>query len=140
MRQHYKFKPARYFQRRTLDVFRKYSWPGNVRELISVIENHMIQANEPAITPENLSLKLYQGGSAIGIGGLLLQDFEAKQGFDKQAFILEAIESVGGSKAEAARRLGVTPQHLQYILGDSKSAKLKSQKPTEMEGSGKSRL
>ena len=61
--------------------------------------------------------------SAVGSGGLLLEDFEAKQGFDKQAFILEAIESVGGSKAEAARRLGITPQHLQYILGESKSAK-----------------
>lgn len=131
--QHYKFKPARYFQRRTLDVFRKYSWPGNVRELISVIENHMIQANEPAIAPEHLSLKLYQGGGAIGVGGLLLQDFEEKQGIDKQEFILEAIESVGGSKAEAARRLGVTPQHLQYILGESKSAKLKSLKSTDLE-------
>ncbi len=122
--QHYKFKPARYFQRRTLDVFRKYSWPGNVRELISVIENHMIQATEPEITPEQLSLKLYQGASG-GAAGLLLEDFEAKQGFDKQTFIFEAIEAVGGSKAEAARRLGVTPQHLQYILGESKSSKQK---------------
>ena len=57
--QHYKFKPTRYFQRRKLDIFRKYSWPswpGNVRELISVIENHMIQASEPAIAPEHLNL------------------------------------------------------------------------------------
>ncbi len=130
--QHYKFKPARYFQRRTLDVFRKYLWPGNVRELISVIESHMIQAIEPAITPEKLNLKLYQGAESGGGAGLLLENFEAKQGFDKQTFILGAIESVGGSKAEAARRLGVTPQHLQYILGESKSAKIKKLKPEDV--------
>lgn len=39
--QHYKFKPARHFRRRTLDVFRKYSSPGRVRELINVIGKHM---------------------------------------------------------------------------------------------------
>lgn len=128
----YKIKPARYFQRRTIDVLRKYSWPGNVRELINVIEKHMIEVTEPAIAPEHLSLKLYQGSAAIGVGGLLLEDFEAKQGVDKQTFILEAIEAVGGSKAEAARRLGVTPQHLQYILGESKSAKSKKLKPEEV--------
>ena len=48
---------------------------------------------------------------------------------DKQAFILETIEAAGGSKAEAARRLGVTPQNLQYLLGESKSAKSKKLKP-----------
>ena len=93
----------------------------------------MIEVTEPAITPEHLSLKLYEGVGAIGVGGLLLEDFEAKQGFAKQSFVLEAIESVGGSKAEAARRLGVTPQHLQYILAESKSAKTKKLKTEEMD-------
>ena len=132
--QHYKFKPARYFQRRTLDVFRKYSWPGNVRELINVIEKHMIQATEPAINPEHLDLGLYRGPITMGFGGLNLESFEMKQGQDKQSFVLEAIEAAGGSKAEAARRLGVTPQHLQYILGESKSAKSKTiAKPLPLE-------
>ena len=66
--QHYKFKPARYFQRRTLDVFRKYSWPGNVRELMSVIENHMIQANELVIVPEHLSLMTCCNNSNVDVG------------------------------------------------------------------------
>ncbi len=129
---YYKFRPARYFQRRTLDVFRKYSWPGNVRELINVIEKHMIQANEPAIAPEHLNLGLYQGVAAMGAGGLNLEGFELKQGQDKQSFVLESIEAAGGSRTEAARRLGVTPQHLQYILGESKSAKTKKQKTEDM--------
>tara|TARA_B110001454_G_scaffold183141_1_gene178081 strand:+ start:12774 stop:13232 length:459 start_codon:yes stop_codon:yes gene_type:complete len=44
------------------------------------------------------------------LGGLNPEGFELKQGQDKQSFVLEAIEAAGGSKAEAARRLGVTPQ------------------------------
>ena len=60
-----------------------------------------------------------------------LRTSNPNKGLDKQTFVLESIESVGGSKAEAARRLGVTPQHLQYILGDSKSAKTKKLKSEE---------
>ncbi len=124
----YKFKPARYFQRRTLEVFKQYSWPGNIRELMGVIERHMVESEEAAITPEKLDLKLYKGKTSAMLGNLSLETFENRQGAEKQTFILDTIEAAGGSKAEAARRLGVSPQHLQYMLGDSKSAKTKASK------------
>ena len=44
----------------------------------------------------------------LSIGGLLLQDFEEKQGIDKQAFNFQVIQSAGGSEAEASRRLAET--------------------------------
>lgn len=121
----YKFKPARYFQRRTLEVLRRYAWPGNVRELMNEVEKHMVAADGPAINPESLDLRLYRGVAASAAGTATLEAFELQQGVDKQTFILETIETAGGSKAEAARRLGITPQNLQYLLGESKSAKTK---------------
>ena len=36
---------------------------------------------------------------------------------------METIEAAG-SKVEAARRLGVSPTHLQYLLNQSKAAKI----------------
>jgi hypothetical protein len=70
-----------------------------------------------------LDLKLYQSG--IGLTGTVaLAQFEREQGKVKLQFILDTIEGVG-SKAEAARRLGVSPTHLQYLLGQSKAAKAK---------------
>lgn len=114
-----------YFHRRTLAILKKYSWPGNVRELVNVVEKQIIQlnANEHTIFPEHLDLKLYQSG--IGLTGTVaLAQFEREQGKMKLQFILDTIEGVG-SKAEAARRLGVSPTHLQYLLGQSKAAKAK---------------
>jgi DNA-binding NtrC family response regulator len=113
----------RYFERRTLAVLKKYSWPGNVRELRNVVEKHMVQSDGPAIRPEDLSLKLYQAVAGIS-EAVTLSAFEDRQDIEKQNFILEVIEAAG-SKAEAARRLGITPNHLQYLLGQSKSAKTK---------------
>jgi DNA-binding NtrC family response regulator len=113
----------RYFQRRTLDILKKYSWPGNVRELMNVVEKHMIQADGPAIRPEDLSVNLYQSMQEIS-GTITLSVFEDQQSIERQNFILQTIEATG-SKAEAARRLGVSPAHLQYLLGQSKAAKTK---------------
>lgn len=115
----------RYFQRRTLDVLKKYPWPGNVRELRNIVEKHISLADGPAIRPEDLSVKLYKSVSEIS-AALTLANFEDRQNIDKQNFIQQTIEAAG-SKAEASRRLGVSPAHLQYLLSESKSAKAKRQ-------------
>jgi DNA-binding NtrC family response regulator len=113
----------RHFQRRTLEVLKRYPWPGNVRELGNVIENLMSLAEGPAIRPEDLGVNLYQA-IAGSLNDRTLSAFEERQSIDKQAFIAKTIEAAG-SKAEASRRLGVSPAHLQYLLSDSKSAKAK---------------
>jgi DNA-binding NtrC family response regulator len=114
-----------YFQKQTLKILKRYPWPGNVRELENVVEKHIIAATGPAIYPEQLDLKLFQQTTA-GLGSITLEDYERHQGADKLQFILDTIEAAG-SKAEGARRLGVSPAHLQYLLGQSKAAKIKDQ-------------
>jgi len=121
-----------YFQKQTLKVLNKYPWPGNIRELAGVVEKHIIQADESAIYPEDLDLKLYQSASGL-MAALTLEEFEKQQGALKIQFILDVIEGAG-SKAEGARRLGVTPAHLQYLLGQSKAAKEKERDKHQVKG------
>lgn len=118
-----KYGFVRHFQHRTLDILKKYSWPGNVRELSSVIEKHLIECKGTVVTPEDLDLKLYEA-EIVQSGKVTLSDFEECQNRSKLEFLHKTIDQVG-SKAEAARRLGVTPTHLQYLLNQSKAAKNK---------------
>jgi len=108
-----------------MKILKRYSWPGNVRQLASVVEKHIVQATGRAIYPEDLDLKLYQPSASLP-GGLTLEEFESEQSATKLRFILDTIEAAG-SKAEAARRLGISPAHLQYMLGQSKAARTKTQ-------------
>lgn len=111
----------KYFQRRTLEILRKYSWPGNVRELDNIVEKHLVQC-ECVVAPEDIDLSLYKD-LEVSLSHTKLSEFEAIQQIQKIEFIQKTIQQVG-SKAEAARRLGVKASHLQYIVSESKAAKL----------------
>jgi two-component system, NtrC family, response regulator AtoC len=110
------------FQRQTLKILKRYPWPGNVRELSSVVQRHMIEASGPLITPSDLDLKLYQ--SIAGHSHVTLEEFDNQQSAEKLRFLEDVVEAAG-SKAEAARRLGISAAHLQYLVGPSKAAKQK---------------
>lgn len=112
---------SKYFQRRTLEILRKYPWPGNVRELGSVVEKHLVQC-EGVVRPEDMDLNLHQPLNMVPTESKL-NEFEDLQNQAKIEFIQKTIALVGGSKAEAARRLGIKATHLQYILNESKAAK-----------------
>jgi DNA-binding NtrC family response regulator len=113
-----------FFQRRTLDILKRYSWPGNVRELANVVERHLIMCGKEDVRPEDLDLKLYD--SKLPPGSPTLMDLERKQMEEKINLVTETILRVG-SKAEAARRLGITAPNLQYILNQSKAARATSE-------------
>jgi DNA-binding NtrC family response regulator len=112
------------FQRRTLDILKRYQWPGNVRELSNMVERQLILAGANDVRPEDLDLKLYQTNSAES-HAVKLTEFDGQQLEAKISYIHSVIESAG-SKAEAARRLGVTAPHLQYLLSGSKAARSKA--------------
>lgn len=109
-----KNKTNKYFQRRTLDVLKRYSWPGNVRELQGVVERQLVICEGQAVTPDDLDLKLYQADSRTRLG-LTYAQFKASLEKEEKEF-LQAVIAASGSKAEAARRLEVKPTHLQYLL------------------------
>lgn len=120
-----KYDFVKHFQHRTLEILKRYSWPGNIRELSSVVEKHLIECKDIVVKPEDLDLKLYEAEN-IQAGNITLSNFEESQNRSKLEFIYKTIEQTG-SKAEAARRLGVKPTHLQYLLNESKAAKTKKE-------------
>ncbi len=108
-----KYETNKYFQRRTLEILRKYAWPGNVRELDNIVEKHLVQSDD-VVSPDDIDLSLYNGGAVIP-SETKLNQFEDLQHKAKIEFIQKTIQQVG-TKAEAARRLGIKPSLLHYIL------------------------
>ena len=105
----------KFFQRRTLEVLKRYSWPGNVRELETTVEKHLVVSNENMIRPDDLDLKLYEATPAVS-RGLTLEQFRSVRQQEELNFVKTAIEDSGGNKAEAARRLAISANHLQHLL------------------------
>lgn len=114
----------KHFQFRALEVLKKYSWPGNIRELSGVVEKHLIESDGPVVRPDDLDLKFYEKSDLKSSTQLTLAEFDTRNDKAKISLILQTIESAG-SKVEAARRLGIKPTHLQYLLNESKAAKKK---------------
>lgn len=105
----------------TLKVFQKYEWPGNVRELQHAIEHAMniLPENEVKITPEYLPQHI-------------LTDKKKKEVSEKQHVktsslrstvhemereeICNVLKDTKGNVSEAARRLQMSRQNLQYWI------------------------
>ena len=88
----------------------QYAWPGNVRELANAIERAVVMGSGDRILPEDLPEAIVEeAGSAGGEGVTPLHDALREA---KKRIILDAIQSAGGNQTEAARLLGVHPNHL----------------------------
>ncbi|HDZ24613.1 MAG TPA: sigma-54-dependent Fis family transcriptional regulator [Desulfobacteraceae bacterium] len=94
-----------------------YDWPGNVRELMNAVERMVVLARgdyvgEPDLPPIILE---QAEGPASGQG---TKDLPADLPLEEveKASILKTLESAGGNKSEAARRLGITRRTLHKKL------------------------
>lgn len=104
---------SRSFHRGCLEVFNRYPWKGNIRELRSCVESHLLSCESPVIRTEHLEDKFTREQSSAIIR--TLEDMDARLDTEKKNFVLEAVNS-SSSKADASRRLGITPTQLQYFL------------------------
>jgi two-component system response regulator HydG len=97
-----------------MDRLLRYDWPGNVRELMNAIERGVVLARSEYVDEEQLPLILETEGRGMSPkenapGDLSLDEVE-------KTTILNTLESVGGNKSEAARRLGITRKTLHAKL------------------------
>ncbi len=93
---------------------RRHHWPGNVRELENVIQRALILAGEGRIRPEHL---LIEGDPPETAAPLLEDDLRRRE-----AERIRAALAAGGTRAEAARRLGISPRTLRYKLARLREA------------------
>nr|WP_245575761.1 sigma 54-interacting transcriptional regulator [Alicyclobacillus contaminans] len=109
-----------------IEVLKEYHWPGNVRELENIIGQAMIRMgyHETRLEAHHLPLLPIGGGSAesavtpavASIQGTLDQMLARWE----RELIERVIDEVGGNKAAAARRLGISIRTLYYKLQRNK--------------------
>jgi len=84
-----------------------YSWPGNVRELENTLAVASTLARGSVIESRHLEIPHQPAG--------LRGDYHVRVEAYRRRLIEEALESTGGNRAEAARRLGLSRQALSYL-------------------------
>lgn len=108
-------KPFREISQESMAMLMGYDWPGNVRELRTAIEHAVVMTQGPRISPQDLPASLRGENSrplakeAISSQGLNLQATE-------RMLMFRALEESGGSRTEAARRLGISRRTLHRRL------------------------
>jgi len=86
-----------------------YDWPGNVRELENTIERAVALGSTEMILPEDLPEALLEEAATAGAPVNALQDSLRDA---KRAMIERAIEEANGVYTDAAKLLGIHPNHL----------------------------
>ena len=87
----------------------RYEWPGNVRELENAIERALVLGSTELILPEDLPESILEETAASGDPVSVLHDGVREA---KKTLIERAIEQADGNYTEAAKLLGVHPNHL----------------------------
>jgi len=99
-----------------IDVLQDYDWPGNVRELENLMERLVVLSNGESLglefVPENM-LKILPGAST--------QDESTLEGAVeavKRRMIVSALQSEGGNKVAAAKKLGISRSYLHRLINE----------------------
>ncbi|MGD9042131.1 MAG: sigma-54 dependent transcriptional regulator [Desulfobacterales bacterium] len=112
-------KEIKGFTPKAMDNLIHHDWPGNVRELMNAVERGVVLARSNYLGVEDFPFmkdSLLQNdpdaanpAERFVSGDMPLEDIE-------KAAILNTLESAGGNKSEAARRLGITRKTLHKKL------------------------
>jgi two-component system response regulator HydG len=108
-------KDIKGFTPQSMEKMVKYGWPGNVRELMNAVERAVVLSRAEYIDAEELALLMADSPNASGIEQLAVPENMPLDEVEKRS-ILEAINTCGGNKSEAARRLGITRKTLRKKL------------------------
>jgi len=109
------------FEPECLNLLRAWNWPGNVRELENVVHRAVILCQNNRICPNDLVFGSSTTGSSENVipHSFSLNDpaiagamADNEMADIERVAILATIESSGGNKTEAARRLGLTARTL----------------------------
>ena len=104
------------FTPRAMDRLLKHPWPGNVRELMNAVERGVVLSRSEYLDEPELPLIQREvpttndtSSKMNGTGELPLESVEKET-------ILKVLDTAGGNKSEAARRLGITRRTLHLKL------------------------
>ena len=101
-----------------------HQWPGNVRELENAIKRAAILAETDLIDEEDLVFEL-EMPTKMDISNASAETEKELDGNLKaheQNLIIQALDAVGGSRKDAAEKLGISPRTLRYKLARLRQA------------------
>jgi len=90
-----------------------HAWPGNVRELRNAIERALILGEGSGLSAEDLFI---ESASAPAASSSAVLPFPASMEAIELAAVRAMLESAGGNKSAAARRLGISRSRLHRAL------------------------
>ena len=101
---------------RLIDVLQEYDWPGNVRELENLMERLVVLSSGEALGLEFVPEKMLRilPGADVKDESTLEGAVEAV----KRKMIVSALQSEGGNKVAAARKLGISRSYLHRLIND----------------------
>ena len=107
-----------------------YAWPGNVRELDNLLQRALILLNGPVIRPEHIQFELANEAAPPSATPAADEAAAANSpnslanslGQAERDLILDALRTGGGSRREAAERLGISARTLRYKLARLREA------------------
>lgn len=120
---HFAAKAASKYQRPTpelardlVEALQEYDWPGNVRELENLIERLTVLTSGPKLTVEFLPEKMLLAAPYPSASDETT--LEGGVAALKRRMILQALQSDGGNKVAAARRLGISRSYLHRLISE----------------------
>lgn len=102
-----------------LSALADYDWPGNVRELKNVIERMVILSHGAKLTLRDLPASLRENERSAPASGISAPSIPLEAGSIKEAnrrMIMAAIETAGGNRSLAAKKLGISRRTLHRKL------------------------
>jgi len=104
------------FTPQSMDRLLRYDWPGNVRELMNAVERAVVLSSSEYL--DEVDLPLIQRGLPLEMEITGVDTIPSDLPLDEveKTTILKTLESTGGNKSEAARRLGITRRTLHKKL------------------------
>jgi DNA-binding NtrC family response regulator len=91
----------------------KYDWPGNVRELENAIERAVVLGSAERLQLDDLPESVLEHGIR---GGAVSTNYHQAVHEAKQQIVMSALARAEGSRAEAARQLGVHANNLHRLI------------------------
>ncbi len=88
-----------------------FSYPGNVREMKNLIERLVVSTEDGVIRLRDVTVAVPERSGGHGQGGGAIRKTRASSLLqdEEKRLVLHVLEECGNNKAEAARRLGISP-------------------------------